>query len=234
MRVRFGLLATVAFLAAGPTAAQTAGADQEEGGLNLEETEIPPESVQQVAKTSASKIWAAGSVALLLAAVGAAALAGKRADGKGEPPLHLGNWPLPAKLALTLTVAVFAAAHLVAAVTVYLDTRVVYSSTEEYFRYLKPARLSALSHAHLMGIATMEGLTGLAYGLSRRTSAFSSAIVTLALVGVIGDIGSWWLTKYAGAGFELLSIATGVFFSLGFAVMALALLRDMWLGRGGP
>jgi hypothetical protein len=143
---------------------------------------------------------------------------------------NLFDLPMPAKLAITFLLIAYGLTHIFAALTVYFDTRVVYATSKEYFFYIKPGRLTALTHAHLMAIGTMNGITAFLYAmnLNSKTYAFSSAVVTMTFVGIFGDITSWWLTKYWGENFEILSMVTGIFFSLGFTIMALSVFRSLW------
>jgi hypothetical protein len=180
-------------------------------------------------QTAASPFWAWSLIALSIAAIAAAFYFGRESK-IGSLSIDLFHFPFPAKLAISFLLFAFGLTHALAAITVYLDTRVVYSSAQEYFFYLKPARLTALSHAHLMAIATMDGIVSLFFAMrySSRNYGFSSAVITMTFIGIFGDVGSWWLTKYFGESFELLSMFTGIFFSLGFAVMSLAVFRDLW------
>ena len=198
------------------------------GALDLDSAELPPGSVTPAtSEQDHSKIWASLAIAVMGSLVGVAAIAGhRRRSSTIGFDLHAA--PLSAKLALTLLLLIYAVTHVVAAITVYLDTRVVYATTAEYFRFLKAPRLSALTHAHLMAIATMDGIVAMFYAWTRRSGALACAVIAMTFVGVAGDIAAWWLIKYAGPGFEWMSIAAGIAFSLGFAVMALGLLRAAW------
>jgi hypothetical protein len=202
------------------------------GGLDFDSAELPPGSVTSATSDGSdhSKLWASLAVGVMGGLVGAAAIVGRRRRS-ATIGLDLHAVPLSAKLALTLLLLIYGVTHVVAALTGYLDTRVVYSTTAEYFRFLKPPRLSALSHAHLMAIATMDGIVALFYAWTRRSGALACAVITMTFVGVAADIAAWWLIKYAGPGFEWMSIAAGIAFSLGFAVMAFALLRTAWLRK---
>lgn len=212
----------------------TTGASSETGDLNLEDAEVPLDAVQPVVsdRRDCSRLWALATIVLLLVLVGAATYLGRRAGPGAAPRLDLTHAQVAAKTAITLILLLYGATRILAVITVYLDTRVVYESTEEYFRFLKPARLAALSHAHLMGIGTMDGITALLFAFSRRSSGFATGVVTAAFLGVVGDIGSWWLIKYVGAGFELLSFFTGTLLcSLSFLIMTLCILWDAWVKR---
>jgi hypothetical protein len=202
----------------------TAGGELDFNSAAGQETQVA--SSQQ---TAASPFWAWSLIALSIAAISLAFFFGRKSK-LGSTSLDLFQFPYPAKLAVSFILFAFGLTHALAAITVYLDTRVVYASAQEYFFYLKPARLTALSHAHLMAIATMDGIVSFFFAMrySSRSYGFSSAVITMTFIGIFGDVGSWWLTKYFGESFELLSMFTGIFFSLGFAVMSLAVFRDLW------
>ena len=218
----------------GSAVAPTAGSNAlGSGGLDLDAVELPPGSVQSAASNAGdrSTIWALLGIGVMGGMIGAAAVAGRR-HRSTTVPLDLHAAPLSGKMAVTLLLLVYGATHVVALITVYLDTRVVYETTEEYFKFIKPARLSALSHAHLMGIATMDGIVALLYAWSRRSGGLACAVIAMTFVGIAGDIASWWLIKYAGGGFEWMSAVAGVAFTLGFSIMTLGLLRNAWWPKG--
>ena len=209
-----------------------AGPDDGAGGLDLDSVDLPPGAVKPAtAGPDHSKRWASLAIVMMAAMVAAAAVVGRRRRST-TVGLELHAAPLSARLALTLLLLMYGATHVFAAITVYLDSRVVYATTEEYFRFLKPARLSALTHAHLMAIATMDGIVALAYAWTRRSTGLTCAVIATTFVGIAGDIAAWWLTKYVGAGFEWMSIVTGIAFSLGFSIMTVGLLRSAWWSRG--
>ncbi len=214
---------------------EPSGSGTASGGLDLESAEVAPGSIAPAvsAATDHSTIWASIAIFVMAGLVGAVAIVGRRRRST-TVGLDLYTAPLSAKLALTLLLLMYGATHAIAALTVYLDSRVVYATTEEYFRFLTPARLSALSHAHLMAIATMDGIVALLYAWTRRSGGWACAVIAMTFVGIAGDIASWWLTKYVGAGFEWMSAAAGVAFSLGFSIMTLGLLRVAWWRRGAP
>ena len=200
-------------------------------GLDLDSVEIPANAMKSATATGPghSRRWAALLTVAMLVLIGGAVVAGHRGRATAAPRLlDLSLAPLSAKLVATSLLLIYGLTHALAAITVYLDTRVVYASTAEYFRFLSPARLTALSHAHLMAIATMDGLAALVYATSRRSDGLTCGVVVMTFVAIVADIGAWWLIKYAGAGFEWLSIAAGILLTLGFLVMTVSLLRSTW------
>jgi hypothetical protein len=179
---------------------------------------------------NASSVWAWSSIVFSIAAIATAFLIGRKST-ISSMSIDLFNFPGPAKLTISFLLFAFGLTHALAAITVYLDTRLVYASTQEYFLYLKPARLTALSHAHLMAIATMDGIAALLFSMRRsiHNNGFTTAVITMTFIGIFGDIASWWLTKYFGESFEIASMFTGAFFSLGFIIMSVAIFRDLWI-----
>ncbi len=194
--------------------------------LDLDSVPIPPGSVQAVESATPS-LWGVVIVLLMVVAIVAATIRGQR-SARQPARFALNTAPLAAKFTWSFVLAIYAGVHVLAAITVYLDTRVVYASTAEYFQFIKPARLMALSHAHLMAIATMDAFAALLFSYSQPTSGFSTGVVTATFIGIVGDIGAWWLIKYWGGGYELVSIATGILFSGGFATMLVAILFGTW------
>ena len=203
------------------------------GGLDLDSAELPPGSIRPAVSGGRdhSAAWASLAVLAMIGLIGVAAVAGRR-HRSSSIAFDLRAAPLSGKMALTLLLLIYGMTHVVAAITVYLDSRVVYATTEEYFRFLKPARLSALSHAHLMAIATMDGIVAMLYGWSRRSGPFACAVIAMTFAGIVGDVASWWLIKYAGSGFEWMSMSAGVAFSVGFSIMTFGLLRSLWCRTG--
>ena len=168
-------------------------------------------------------------VTVLLTFIGITFIKAKKVSS-AENSIDFFSWPLPAKLTVTFLFMAFAATHIFAAITVYLDTRVMFATSREYYFYIKPARLTALSHAHLMAIATMDGIVAILYSFDHRHRDYglASAVVTMTFSAIMFDIASWWLTKYFGSAFETLSMFTGIFFSVGFSIMSIFVFRSLW------
>lgn len=203
-----------------PTNAGSSGLNLD-GGSGLE-------SAPQAVQASGAHLPSVVLIILLMIAVAVAAYVfGQRRQTKSAM-FDLGLIPLSTKLVILFMLMIYGATHLLAAGTVYFNTRVIYASAQEYFSYIKPARLAALSHAHLMGIATMEGLVAVLYTLTRRSNGFTSAVVAITFIGVFGDIASWWAVKYFGGSYDLLSMVNGLFFSGGFLIMTIALTKDIF------
>jgi hypothetical protein len=200
------------------------GANAQDGGLDFD-------ALPTTAPVSAGD----GPLVPWLVVVGLAGvvlLAARSGRGKITPSvLDLGRFPGGASIAITATLLIYGLVHLLGAVSVALQTRETYATAEEYFAYLTPARLTSLSHAHLMGISTLQVFGALLYALSRRDGPGPRAVCTLAFVGVGADIGSWWLLKYRGAAWEVVSMASGLACAAAYLWMAVAVIRDVWRVR---
>ncbi len=203
-----------------------ASAQPNGGGLNFDAVDTGPVVAAAHAGDATSVIAAVVVIVVLLGLVGVAGWSGRQAQRPAV--LDLARAPVPAKLATIGVLTIFALTHALGAAAVYLNTRELYPTATEYFFYLKPARLASLSHAHLMAIATMDGIVAALYTLGQRDGVVTRAVVVAAFLGVTSDIASWWLTKYAGGGFETLSMVSGVLFSAAFLVMSGSVLWCMW------
>ena len=194
----------------------------EDGGLNLDAL---PETTAPVAVGDGPLLpWlVVFTLAALVVGIG---LSGRRASG--QPLLDLARLPGSAALAITATLAIYGLVHVLGAVAVIMQTRELFASSEEYFAYLTPARLASLSHAHLFGIATLQVFGALLYTLSRADGPVPRAVTALAFVGIGADIGSWWLTKYRGGAWEVVSIAAGSAFALAYLWMAVRSTQPGW------
>lgn len=141
------------------------------------------------------------------------------------------QFPDSAKVLITFLIGALGLVHLFAMATVYLKTNVVYTSVEEYFFYMKPAELTAISHAHLFGHALMYTVIGALFILTRVKEKLKILIISLVFGGGIVDVFSWWMIKYVSPRFEIFSMLSGGLLGLGFAVMSVCILKEMWLKK---
>ena len=194
-------------------------------GLDFEA--VPTGAAVAAETSSGAMILAAWLlVALVAAAVGGAAFSGRGAVGRRLVSVR--TLPVPIKLVATALLAVYGLTHILGAASAWVQTNDVYASSSEYFFYLKTPRLLSLSHAHLMGLGTMEGLVALAYAGSRADGPWPRGIITLAFLGIVGDVSSWWLMKFAGDAFDVLADVSGAGFAVAFSWMAVRLAWDLW------
>lgn len=200
-------------------------ASAQDGGLDFDA--LPSTAVAVAAGDGPLFPWLV--VAALAGLVALAGWSGRKASIPAM--LDLRRLPGGATIAITATLAIYGLVHALGALAVVMQTRELFTSAEEYFAYLTPARLASLSHAHLMGIATLQVFGALLYTLSRGDGPLPRAICTLAFVGVGADIGSWWLTKYRGGSWEIVSMAAGIACAAAYLWMAFAATRDLWRAR---
>lgn len=152
----------------------------------------------------------------------------RRATGRSTPAPAMSEWPQSLKALSTLGLIAFGGVHVFALLEVYLQSRVNFTSAEEYFFYMSPAKLAATSHAHLFGHAVMYGLTGFLFTRTSVGERWKTAIIALTLAGGLLDVPSWWMLKYAGGRFEIFSVLAAGLSSFGFLIMAGRILFEMW------
>lgn len=145
-------------------------------------------------------------------------------------PIHLSGFPASAKVLITLVLLMFGLVHAIGLWDAYLQTHLVFESAEEYFGYMKLAKLVSLSHPHLFGFALMYLLVGGLFILTTWSEPVKAFIVAIPLLSATFDVLSWWMIKMVSADFELLTLFTGIAFSTGFGIMTLLILQEMWLG----
>jgi len=140
----------------------------------------------------------------------------------------LADLPVSAKSAMSLVWVSYGLVHVFAVATVYLKTNVAYESAKEYFFYMPVHKLTALSHAHFFGHATMYIITASLFLFTVLPERFKRLIVILAPLGAILDNAAWWGMKLASPHYELLSYGTGAMISIGFAAMATITCVQIW------
>lgn len=142
--------------------------------------------------------------------------------------INLSHLPNSFKFLITLSLIILGTVHLLAIFNVYLHTVVESASVEEYFSFMELADLVSLSHVHLFGHLTMYFLIGIVFLLTRFGERFKIAVISLAILGAYLDVLSWWLIKYVSIHFEALSYLSGLSLSLGFLMMTLSILYELW------
>lgn len=214
--------------------AQVPQGSQTERELTFEFGEVKPEQLESATRERPpvnAFLFAAPSLIFVALLCGLIWLLRRRRDPTTVQwtAVDLGRLPDSAKVLITLPLVIYGFVHLFALFTVYLQTRVAWTSAEEYFFYMKPWKLSATSHVHLFGHATMYSLVGLAFLFTRVPEKLKIAILATPVISAPLDIYSWWLMKYVSAKFELLSMGSGMLFSLGFLTMAVTTFYEVWL-----
>lgn len=141
------------------------------------------------------------------------------------------NLPTSAKSLISLLIGIFCLVHLFALSEVYLQSRIVWKSVEEYFFGMTLAKLVAISHAHLFGHAVMYTLVSAIFLLCHLSESIKVPIVSVTIAGGVWDVLSWWMIKYVSAGFEALSAIAGGMSALGFLTMVILIFRELWFRK---
>lgn len=99
--------------------------------------------------------------------------------------------------------------------------------------WLRTPLLVQTSHTHLFGQTLIAGLLAAVFVFSSLPEPWKIAIGALPFVGTLLDIGGMWLTRFLSPAVAPLVLAGGTLFAVGYVVIAVVSLRDMWLVRGG-
>lgn len=167
------------------------------------------------------------SLLLFLAAVIFSVRLVRRAQETDFPAsLRISHWPLGLKASLWPLLIAFAGTHIFSAGSVFYNTKIVNTSTETYFEAMGVGRLLSLSHAHLFAHAAMYFLLAVLVQFTSRGQAFRVWAPLLAMWAGIFDVVAWWGLKKISPNFEILSAASGALFSVGFLMMAFAILAE--------
>ena len=144
------------------------------------------------------------------------------------PPATLENFPLSAKVAITLAILSYGLVHIFALWEVYLVTTVDFKSAAEYFYYMKLPKLMATSHAHFFGHGTMYLITSTIFVFSKLRESWKILFIGLALSAGLLDVPSWWAIKYGGGKYEIFSALAGIMSVIGWGFMAVRVLYEVW------
>ena len=157
--------------------------------------------------------------------------ASKKEAKKVPAGLEISNWPVALKLALIPLLVSYALTHLFSLGSVYYNTKVANGNSELYFQNLGIGRLFALSHAHLFAHATMYFLLATLVQFTGKNRFFTLWAPIVALWAGVFDVVSWWGYKKVSPEFEILSAFCGSSFSLGFLLMAFAILSSAFCSK---
>src|SRR2546426_11090660 len=97
--------------------------------------------------------------------------------------------------------------------------------------WIRTPLLIQTSHTHLFGQTLIAGLLGLIFLFSSLREGAKALILALPFVGTLIDIGGMWLTRFAWPGLSVLVIAGGSLFALGYALITVISLWELWLGK---
>lgn len=144
------------------------------------------------------------------------------------PPIFIQEFPVSAKVAVTLTFISYGFVHALALLEVFAVTKVAFKSTSEYFFYMNLPKLLATSHAHFFGHGTMYFITSTVFIFSKLKEFWKIFFISLALSAGLLDVPSWWAIKYAGSQFEVFSAIAGMMSVVGWGFMAARSLYEAW------
>ena len=97
--------------------------------------------------------------------------------------------------------------------------------------WMRTPLLIQTSHTHLFGQTLIAGLLGLIFLFSSLGERIKMLLIALPFVGTLVDIGGMWLTRFASPSFGVLVIAGGTLFALGYVLITLVSLYELWLKR---
>src|SRR6058998_867446 len=97
--------------------------------------------------------------------------------------------------------------------------------------WIRTPLLIQTSHTHLFGQTLIAGLLGLIFLFSSLREGTKALIVALPFVGTLIDIGGMWLTRFVSPSLALLVTAGGSLFALGYVLITVIALYDLWLRK---
>ena len=97
--------------------------------------------------------------------------------------------------------------------------------------WIRTPLLIQTSHTHLFGQTLIAGLLGLIFLFSSLGERTKMLFVALPFVGTLVDIAGMWLTRFVWPSFGVLVIAGGTLFALGYLLITLVSLYELWLKR---
>jgi hypothetical protein len=95
--------------------------------------------------------------------------------------------------------------------------------------WIRTPLLIQTSHTHLFGQTLIAGLLGLIFLFSSLSERAKSLVIALPFVGTLIDIGGMWLTRFVWPSFGALVIVGGSLFGLGYLLIAIVSLYELWL-----
>jgi hypothetical protein len=100
--------------------------------------------------------------------------------------------------------------------------------------WIRTPLLIQTSHTHLFGQTLIAGLLGLIFLFASLAEWKKTLVIALPFVGTLIDIGGMWLTRFVWAPFSVLVIIGGTTFALGYVVITVMSLYDLWVRKGVP
>lgn len=100
--------------------------------------------------------------------------------------------------------------------------------------WIRTPLLIQTSHTHLFGQTLIAGLLGLIFLFSSLGEGKKTLILVLPFAGTIIDIGGMWLTRFVWPPLSVLVIVGGSLFALGYVLITVVSLYDLWLRKAVP
>jgi len=97
--------------------------------------------------------------------------------------------------------------------------------------WMRTPLLIQTSHTHLFGQTLIAGLLGLIFLFTSLREGVKALIVALPFVGTLVDIGGMWLTRFVWPPLSALVIVGGTLFAVGYALITLISLWQLWLAK---
>jgi hypothetical protein len=97
--------------------------------------------------------------------------------------------------------------------------------------WIRTPLLIQTSHTHLFGQTLIAGLLGLIFLFASLREWLKALILALPFVGTLIDIGGMWLTRFVWPPLALLVITGGTLFALGYALIAVISLWQLWMRK---
>ena len=98
--------------------------------------------------------------------------------------------------------------------------------------WIETPLLVQTSHTHVFGQTLIAGLLALIFAFSALGEPIKCAVGALPFAGTLIDIGGLWATRFLSPSFAVLVIAGGSLFALGYALIALLSVRELWFTKG--
>jgi hypothetical protein len=97
--------------------------------------------------------------------------------------------------------------------------------------WMRTPLLIQTSHTHLFGQTLIAGLLGLIFLFSSLGERLKALVIALPFVGTLLDIGGMWLTRFVWPSFGVVVIVGGSLFALGYVLITVVSLYELWLKR---
>ncbi|MGZ6124078.1 MAG: hypothetical protein ACXWLR_03905 [Myxococcales bacterium] len=97
--------------------------------------------------------------------------------------------------------------------------------------WIRTPLLIQTSHTHLFGQTLIAGLLALIFAFSGRRESVKCAVGALPFAGTLIDIGGMWATRFLSPSLSVLVIAGGSLFALGYVLIALLSLHELWFRK---